>query len=405
MNKTFKSTLLATICTVVMAAPVAVQATNGYFSHGYGTKNKGLAGGGVALAQDAMAAATNPAGMVFVGNRMDLGASLFSPSDRSYNASSSISGGACGGPGLCPFTIGGATGSQSITSENDVFLIPHFGRNWMLDANTSIGFSVYGNGGMNTEYEGGSASHESAPGSGVSATTPGTFGAGTAGVNLEQLFIATTYARKYANHAKTSWGISGIFAVQRFKATGLANFGVLSVDAANLSSGTVDQSTGVGIKLGVLSEVQPGLTLGASVQSRIYMNEFDKYAGLFAESGDFDIPATATIGLAWHHSANAVFTADVQFINYADVKAIANPISYLVGATNSCATMMAKRCLGGADGAGFGWDDMTIFKLGYQWQQDNEWTWRVGFSTTDQPIPASETMFNILAPAVRKSVV
>ncbi len=56
-------------------------------------------------------------------------------------------------------------------------------------------------------------------------------------------------------------------------------------------------------------------------------------------------------------------------------------------------------CLGGANGAGFGWEDMTVYKIGYQFEAGNN-TYRVGYSYTDQPIPESETMFNILAPAV-----
>jgi len=56
--------------------------------------------------------------------------------------------------------------------------------------------------------------------------------------------------------------------------------------------------------------------------------------------------------------------------------------------------------LGASKGAGFGWDDMTIVKLGFQWAGSPGWTWRVGYSKTDQPIPSSEVLFNILAPAV-----
>ncbi len=56
-------------------------------------------------------------------------------------------------------------------------------------------------------------------------------------------------------------------------------------------------------------------------------------------------------------------------------------------------------CLGGSDGAGFGWEDMVIFKLGYQWQNGKN-TWRLGYSKGDQPIPSSEVTFNILAPGV-----
>ena len=55
-------------------------ATNGYFSHGYGVKSMGMAGVGIALPQDGLAAATNPAGTAFVGDRLDLGLTWFRPS-------------------------------------------------------------------------------------------------------------------------------------------------------------------------------------------------------------------------------------------------------------------------------------------------------------------------------------
>ena len=42
---------------------------------------------------------------------------------------------------------------------------------------------------------------------------------------------------------------------------------------------------------------------------------------------------------------------------------------------------------------------MTIYKIGYQIDVGDN-TYRVGYSHADQPIPDSETLFNILAPAV-----
>jgi long-chain fatty acid transport protein len=54
-------------------------ATDGYFSIGYGVKQVGQGGAGIAFAQDSLAAATNPAGMVFVGDRFELGMSWFRP--------------------------------------------------------------------------------------------------------------------------------------------------------------------------------------------------------------------------------------------------------------------------------------------------------------------------------------
>ncbi|MDH5355537.1 MAG: hypothetical protein OEY09_13925, partial [Gammaproteobacteria bacterium] len=48
----------------------------------------------------------------------------------------------------------------------------------------------------------------------------------------------------------------------------------------------------------------------------------------------------------------------------------------------------------------FGWDDMTVIKLGYEWEGDNDMTWRLGYSKTDQPIGNDDLLFNILAPGV-----
>lgn len=379
---------LAVAVAAALSAPAAF-ATNGYFSHGYSIKEKGVVGAGVALPQDSLAAASNPAGMVMVGNRMDLGASLFSPI-REYTSSGPASS-ACGPTG-CTFSVG----PQTIESDNEAFLIPHFGWNKMLDADSSVGLSVYGNGGMNTEYEGGTATLN--PGTGF-VTLPGTYGAGTAGVDLAQLFFNLSYARKIA--PTSSWGASVILAYQRFEAKGLGNFAGYSADPTNLTNKGHDTSTGVGAKLGIQGEVAPGLTLGGSYQTEIKMSEFDDYRGLFAENGDFDIPATATVGLAYRVAPKAAIAFDVQKIWYSKVSAVGNPISNLqTGCTPGPTGGTGSGCLGASNGGGFGWEDMTIYKLGYEWQTNPAWTWRVGYSKGDQPIPSSEVLFNILAPGV-----
>ncbi len=404
MKPILRKSLVAAATAMLCTASYSAYATNGYFSHGYGTANKGLAGGGSALPQDAMIAASNPAGMVFVGNRMEAGAALFSPSDRGYEASDSFTGVSdtdfCGA--ACPFTLGGAGGGEAVTSGNDFFLIPHFARNWMIDSDSSIGVTVYGNGGMNTGYYGaGQAQHNN--GLGTAVTTPGVYGAGDVTMDLSQLFISATYARKI--NANASWGASLIAAGQRFRVKGLGTFAGFSSDPSKLSGNTHDYSYGAGVKLGAMGEVAPGVTLAGSVQSKIYMSEFDDYAGLFADDGDFDIPATATVGLAWDTSPSSVLTFDIQHIWYSDIDAIANPIQNLFTCVPGPTGGTGATCLGGSNGAGFGWEDMTIFKLGYQWQSSPDWTWRVGYSYGENPIPEDQTLFNIIAPATVESAI
>ena len=51
-------------------------ATEGYFTHGAGARNKALAGAGVADGRDATALITNPAGMVGNGTELTVSVSL-----------------------------------------------------------------------------------------------------------------------------------------------------------------------------------------------------------------------------------------------------------------------------------------------------------------------------------------
>lgn len=355
-----------------LAVPGIASATNGYFAHGYGMKSKGMAGVGIALPQDALAAATNPAGMVWVGNRIDFGADLFKP-NRTTTLTAAIAAG----------TPGDYSGNG-----DSVFLIPEFGYNLMLGSNSSVGISVYGNGGMNTNYEDYNAR------AGAAA-----FGAGPLGVDLIQLFIAPTYAVKVTpDH---SLGVSLILAYQRFKAEGLGGFAGFSTAGTALSNVGYDSSTGYGLKFGWTGKVTPDVTVGATYQTETKMSKFDKYRGLFAEQGDFDIPETYGLGIAVKATPKMTIAADVQQINYSKIPSIANPIDNLVAcaAAGGGATGNAN-CLGGSNGGGFGWEDMTVFKLGIDYQYDQNLVLRGGISTTRQPIPTSQTRFNIVAPAV-----
>ena len=59
-------------------------------------------------------------------------------------------------------------------------------------------------------------------------------------------------------------------------------------------------------------------------------------------------------------------------------------------------------CLGGNNGAGFGWENMWIIKLGWQYDYSPSLTFRAGYSYGDQPIPDSQVLFNTLAPGIIK---
>jgi long-chain fatty acid transport protein len=208
------------------------------------------------------------------------------------------------------------------------------------------------------------------------------------GVDLIQVFIAPTYAHKFAG--KHSFGVTPIIAVQFFEAKGTEAFGGFSSAPNKLSDNGHETSYGFGARVGYLGQFTDKFSIGASYQTEIDMDEFDDYKGLFAEGGDFDIPQNFTVGFAFKPIPSVRFAFDWQRIYYSDIDSIAN----------SLLPNLMTSLLGNNDGAGFGWDDMDIFKFGLEWERTAQWTYRFGYSySDDQPIPDSEVMFNILAPA------
>ena len=382
---------------VLILVPVAAQSTNGYFSHGTGLANRALGGAGVAFPQDALASATNPAGMAFVGNRMDVGAVLFKP-DRGYSPGVSLANGNGGA-----FTLG--AGSE--TSRNRGFIIPSFGLNYMLNAQDAIGFSVYGNGGMNTSYKSGNASFDPFGMRGAGVSFPGALGAGTAGVDLMQVFFNLSYARQFSD--RFSVGVSPLLTMQSFRSNGLDAFAPFTktfVESQrtqmpnHLTQNGTDNAFGWGLQVGVLArDIGDVADLGISYRTKINMERWDDYADLFAEDGTFDIPSTLWAGVAIEVAENVTFVADYQRIWYGDSDAISNGVQNLFDCP-ALGGQDLESCLGGDRGAGFGWDDMDIFKAGLQWQAGPHVTGRIGYSHTSQPVGSDQVLFNLLAPAV-----
>lgn len=356
----------------MLASPLTY-ATNGYFSHGYGLKAKGMGGAATAMAIDTMGGANNPASMVWVGDRLDVGIDWFSPK-RGASRTGSL------GP---DFTE---------NSSSNSFLVPEFGYNKMMSGSMSLGISVYGNGGMNTDYASGSSVAANMCGLGAPASNP-LCAPGKLGMNLEQLIIAPTFA--YKLNESHSIGISPLYVYQRFGANGLGAFAALSSNAGALTDNGYDSSTGWGVRLGWQGRITDGVTLGAAYSPKVSMGKFSRYAGLFAEAGGFDIPMNWNLGVAFDATPAVKVALDYAHIAYSGVKSIANS-----GITPGYAGPTSPLALGNSNGLGFNWGDVDIIKLGVEYKYDSALTLRAGYNHGTNPIKSGEQTFNIIAPGV-----
>lgn len=364
-----KSTIARALAALFLAgSTVPALATDGYFSHGYGIKAQGMGGASVALAEDAFGGANNPASAAFAGGRLDLGLTWFSPRRQVERSGSA----------------GGLDLAQESGSTN--FFVPEFAYNQMLSPNLAVGVAVYGNGGMNTDWAGGVLNCGMGPN-----TANALCGSGRLGVDLSQLLIAPTVAYKF--NAQHALGVSPLIAFQRFKAQGLhafdnaPGFPPFTSSPGNVTNRGYDSSLGYGLRLGYQGRLSEVVSIGVTYASKIKMDKFDKYRGLFADAGGFDIPEHYAIGVALRPMPGWLVALDLERINYSGVNSVGNPSSVPLP-------------LGAANGPGFGWQDVDVLRLGVQWQMNERLALRAGYNRSDNPVRASDVTFNILAPGV-----
>lgn len=354
-----RHTRLAGLAAASLAAlvPGMAHATDGYFLHGVGAKAKGAGGVAIALPQEALSIGSNPAAATELGDRLDVGVDLFIP-DRGATITGNGAGlnGSYSGNGANPFVMGDLGYVRQVSDS------------------VAVGIAFYGNGGMNTVYK----------------TNPfASFGAtGPAGVDLKQGFLIPTVAVKVApGH---SIGISAVGVIQGFSMRGVQPFAGASADPSHFTNQGTDWSVGGGIKLGYLGHLGDKVTVGAFYQSKVWTGRFDKYAGLFAGQGGFDVPQSWGGGIAVKASDTLTIAADVKRIDYAGVASVGNPLGQL----------FLGKPFGAADGPGFGWRNVTVYKAGAVWAASPALTLRAGYGRSGNPVPRSETLLNVLAPGV-----
>ena len=260
---------------------------------------------------------------------------------------------------------------------------------------------------MNTDYPGGQIPAQSACGQfrqGQGSPYNLLCGSGNLGVDLIQLMIAPYVSWQPVKNQ--SIGIAPVIAYQRFKAEGLQTFDnpAFSTSPGNVTNNGYSDSWGVGVRVGYMGQFTDQFSFGAAYASKISMGSFDQYQGLFAQQGGFDIPSNFTVGFAFRPTSQWLFALDYERIFYNDVASVNNPSAYIGYCAPPQLGGLGQRnyCLGGDSGAGFGWQNIDVWKIGVQYQVNDQWQIRGGYNHSDNPITPADVTFNILAPGVVK---
>ncbi len=369
------NTLLSAAIALALVVPGVSFATNGMFLMGYGTKSRGMGGVAVAMPQDSIAGAVNPATIFAAGSRIDVGVDIFRPM-----AKASL------GQGTNRYTEKSRINEMGI---ENIFFMPNAG-GIMKMSNMAMGVSMVGAGGGGSKYNTNL----------YNTQRTGANNKDALGVSLMVAQINPTFAMKLNRHNVV--GASLIIGMQRFKAYGLAEFAKFTPSGTSnyLTNNGSDYAFGFGLRLGWLGTfMHKRLRVGVAGATQTYMTKFRKYKELFANGGRMNTPGNITAGLSFKVTKKFTAAFDINYIMYEDVAAVANLGPNTGGGLFPVSA--AANALGRPGGLGFGWTNQTVFKLGLAYQYTDKWTVRGGWNYAKSPINEKrEIIFNIVAPAV-----
>jgi long-chain fatty acid transport protein len=214
----------------------------------------------------------------------------------------------------------------------------------------------------------------------------------------ESSFQGSSFERQYFSptleHQFNEGGVLGVAAIIAHQRYSAANLGLLAATSPDQSPWTysgyrpfAESGYGTGVRLAVQQEVVTGIALQARYQSRIDMEEFAAYRGVYSQPADLDIPARARVGLEFQASDRSWLNVAIERVMYSDISAF--PSRYLPNRFLSL--------LGDSTSPAFGWEDLTVYSVGYTWSDGKDQQWHVDLSTRTQPSPSSALLSQALS--------
>ena len=207
---------------------------------------------------------------------------------------------------------------------------------------------------------------------------------GLHGTSFDRQYFSPGIEHQFADGSVL--GVSAIIAHQRYSA---ASLGLTAASRPGDSpwmpttyAPQHESGYGTGVRLALHQEVVEGIALGAGYQSRIDMEEFASYRGVYAQAADLDIPARASVSLAFQATERSWLNVAIERVMYSDISAF--PSRYLPNRFLSL--------LGDSSSPSFDWNDLTVYTVGYTWSDGADQEWHVDLSTRTQPSPSSQLL-------------
>ncbi|MBX3727314.1 MAG: hypothetical protein KF823_15510 [Xanthomonadales bacterium] len=183
--------------------------------------------------------------------------------------------------------------------------------------------------------------------------------------------------------------VGAVFAYQRFASWDMGAFGARQAAGPGLVDplgGRPEAAFGQGVRLGLSGDLGERLGYAFSYRSRIDMDAFNSFRGVYAEPGRFDIPAEVGTRLSWKLGTTTAVALGVDQIQYSGVKPFLSP-----SLPNRFLAL-----LGDATSPSFRWRDLNVYSAEWRWLPTAQDSFTLRYSTSQQPVPT--------APALRRAL-
>ena len=211
--------------------------------------------------------------------------------------------------------------------------------------------------------------------------------------SLKRQFIEPGVVGRISDRSVFSVGM--VLASQRY---GTANLGFRTTDNYQPRSGFMghaaqmspfdDVSNGTGVRLGFSSLVLPRVGFSVGYRSRIDMEGLSSLRGVYADPAELDVPERLAVGLQFALGRGHQLRLSSERVMYSEVNAF--PSRFLPARFLSL--------LGDSNSPEFDWRDLTVYKLGWNWQPNDDWSLQAEYSTRSQPLPTSDLLSSALRP-------
>jgi hypothetical protein len=216
-------------------------------------------------------------------------------------------------------------------------------------------------------------------------STPSTLGVPQSGV--ERTIVTPSLEQKFDDGSSAK--ISAVLAYQRFASLGLGmsqmQDGVMPPSWSD--PGNSSYGAGARVDFGGPIPLSDRLHWGVAYQSRVGMDSFTNYRGVYSDPGDFDIPASASAAMSYALTPTFGVDVGVQRVMYSGITPF----------TSSALPTRFLALLGSSASPVFAWRDLTVYSLGWTMHNEDIGNLEVRYTTRQQPVPTSVLLEHALA--------